>query len=358
MSRVYWHSKERDAELRGSERAWLGALADGPSRAAWGLSDPHADYDRAKRIMEMVVPAPDRGHGESYLHTYWRAAEEQERHNSQLWAQAKEQGIRWPATDYEPQRKLVSSLSVALRVNGVEMEAAGQRLHSSSVDLNTALVAGSDPVKLAAKIHGWCEVHCWIEGPDREWCAQIIDSGLRAGLYRRGLWYADQPDGPLDKWSDQGWSDVLALLRERGDGPVVLSYSVCDQFPNRSVAGWEPPTDVDLTPGWAKDSEQGRAEWAAMSDEDRADYCAETGGDLWDELPGDEQWELAMAGLRRERPWARIGPDTLAEVTFAEPVTVYDLFAPDRDRRVRAAFGLDAEPEVATALVDLQLGDE
>lgn len=45
-----------------------------------------------------------------------------------------------------------------------------------------------------------------------------------------------------------------------------------------------------------------------------------------------------MEALRVNRSWARLAPHTLTEVTFAEPITVYDLFAPDRDDRVRAAF--------------------
>jgi hypothetical protein len=295
MSRIYFHSPSGDAELRGSERAWLASLANGLAEAAWDLDRSHG-YERAVEILALAPEVPDRGHGENYLHTSLRKAQEQEARNAAAWAQLPA-GQRFPTTtDYAPQQQLVSSLRTALRVQGIDLEVAGHRLRSADVDRNTALVAGSDPVRLAAKIDGWCECHCWVEGSNRAWMADIIDDGLRAGLYRRGLWYADGPNAPKDRWSDQGWGEVLTLLRSRDDEPVVLSYSVCDPFP-----------------------------YAFISD-DQTDTSAE------------EKWLIAMDELRADRPWARLAPETLAEVTFGPPVTVYDLFAPDRDERVRAAF--------------------
>ena len=62
------------------------------------------------------------------------------------------------------------------------------------------------------------------------------------------------------------------------------------------------------------------------------------GDDSWYDLPDQVRWDTAMAALRRDRPWARLSPGTLQTVTFGPGVTVYDLFASDRDERVRAAF--------------------
>lgn len=337
MSRVYWHSKYRTAELRGSERAWLGHVARGPADAAWDF-DPvgSSTMDRIALLLGMVPPESE----ESYLHRYLREAqEENERHRAAIAAN------RLGTYNPEPRQRLVQAVSTALRVNGFPLTVAGVQLDTSNVELNTALVAGSDPVRLAAKIHGWCETHCYVEGPDRKWLADIIDEGLRAGIYRRGLWWVDRPcDGPAEnepdrQWSDQGWGDVLDLLRESDDGPVVLSYSVTDSFPNREVAGWEPPPMPDgWVPNWA-DTDEGLAEWEQdyPTAEDKAAYYEERAGDAWYDLHWDEQWDTALAGLRRDLPWARLGPDTLTEVTFHYPVTVYDLFAPDRDERIRAA---------------------
>lgn len=331
MSRIYFHSPSGTAELHGSERAWLRHVAEGPARAAWDLerSGSH-QLERAAAILSLVHDVP------GYLAERLALAKaEDARLVSAVAAK------RYGTYDPEPLRQLVLTLDTCLRVRGLELDVAGARLSTSNVELNTALAAGSDVVRLAAKIHGWCEDHCWVEGPDRVWMAAIIDEGLRTGIYRRGLWYTDGPDAPRDKWSDQGWGNVAELLRSHDDEPVVLSYSVCDQFPNREVAGWEPVIDPAWIPDWATNAD-GRAEWDALDEEAQHSYRREHALDVWYELPAEERWLLAMEGLREDRPWARLAPDTLAEVTFSYPVTVYDLFAPDRDERVRAACGLVA----------------
>lgn len=315
MSGIYFHTPSKQAELRGSERAWLRQVARGPADAAWDLNGS-SGFDRAKAILDLVPEVPDGLDGANYLHTMLRAAVQNKDNPEPRWA-------------------LVRALKTTMRVDGLRMLIAGVELNTDNISLNTALVAGSDPVRLAAKINGWCESHAWVDGPDRAWMADIINEGLRAGIYRRELWYADTSDGPHDKRADQGWGQVVDLLRARDDEPVVMSYSVTDGFPNPWIAGWDPPIDPGWLPDWADGD--GHNEWIAMSGAERAGWRREHADEQWYDLPADQQWELAMAGLRRERPWARIGPDTLAEVTFHYPVTVYDLFAPDRDERVRAA---------------------
>lgn len=71
------------------------------------------------------------------------------------------------------------------------------------VELSTVTVIGSEPLAL-------------VEGPNRAWLADLIDYGLEDGLFRKG----------------EGWPAVTTLLRSRDDEPVVMSYSVCDRFPN------------------------------------------------------------------------------------------------------------------------------
>lgn len=281
MSRVYWHTKDRTVELRGSERAWLSHVANGPAEAAWDLNASIDSVKHAVRIINMV-PEEKRG----YVGEYLRAAQ---------------QTADWPTA-----QRLTDALGVHLRVDGFDFQVAGHTLHSYDVGMNTTLVAGSDVLRLAAKIHGYCESHMWIDEPDQEWVAGIIDDGLQAGIFRSGVWYEPAP-GAERKWSSQGWDDVTELLRSPDTGPVVLSYSVCESFPSRHLSDWQPPED-------------------------------DPDGDSWYELPGDEQWDLAFAGLASSRPWLQLTPESLTGRTFGPPVTFYDLFAPDRDERVRRAF--------------------
>jgi hypothetical protein len=213
----------------------------------------------------------------------------------------------------------------------------GNRLGVSNVALNTALVAGSPAIQLAAKLDSWCESHAWVDGPDRAWLADIIDDGLRAGIFRRGFWFPSEVRGPKDNWSDQGWGEVLELLRSRDDEPVVTSYSVCESFPNAGVAGWKPPPmPAGWRPGWA--ATDGIHEWEAMPADEQRDYYRETAGDGWYDLPDEEQWARALAGLKANSPWLQLTPESLGEQYFGAPLAVYDLLAADRDERVAAAF--------------------
>lgn len=322
MSRVYFHTQQRTAELRGSERAFLGyTVARNPANAAWNLDGADA-FDRCAQIIAMIPEVPGGQYGTDYLHDDLRAAN------------AHREGAAGQP-DAELERRLVKSLQTRLHLADFAFGVADQRLHCFDVSLNTALAEGPDAVALAAKIHGLCELNGWIDGPDRKWLADLIDDSLQAGVYRHGLWY-EPAAGAQRKWSDQGWGDVTALLRESDDGPVVMSYSVCDGFPNSDIADWEPVVDDDWLPEWAADG-AGRAEWDELTDDDRAERRKDHAVEEWDDLPAEEQWRLGMEGLRTNRPWARIGPDNLRTQMFGPVLTAYDLLAPDRDERVRAA---------------------
>lgn len=142
-----------------------------------------------------------------------------------------------------------------------------------SAALNTAHVTGSDPVKLLARLHGQCELHAYVEGHNRAWLADIIEQGRAAGIMR----------------ADSGWESVIELLRTRDDEPVVTSYSVCEQFPNQGVANWQNDDEV------------------------------------WYELPADEKWRLALAGLRNTTGELEIKPDTWQTYTYRHGVNGFQL---------------------------------
>jgi hypothetical protein len=214
VSRLYFHTEhDATAELMGAEAHWLHAI---PNAIALGFV-PHEH-----RTLE---PFLARG---SFLRPL----------------------LNTPA--------LAANLSAALTVDdGHLVDDAGHPLESFQLILNTALVVGSDAVALAARLAGQCEIHCYVEGSNREWMASLIDQGHTTGLYRSGM----------------GWEQVADLLRVRADQPVVCSYSVTDSFPNPTVAGWQ-PNGVD---------EYGERDW-----------------DAWYDLADSEQWSMSLAGLRRD----------------------------------------------------------
>lgn len=315
MSRIYFHSPHGEAELDGSEHAWLNHIAVGAAKHAWDLDNSHA-LERAVQIVSLVPEVPDGQYGANYLHTYMRDALAERDQNDEHYKRTG--NIRG---EYAMERRFVNALRD--RLYRLDFDIAGVTLHSTNIELNTALVAGSDPIRLAAKLYGWAAVHTWVDGPDRAWLAGIIEQGLETRLYRRGVW-AEDPGGSGHRWYEQGWEKVLELLRARDDEPVVTSHSVYDGFPDISIASMLPPWPEGVPESHDNITDAHQAKIDAA-------YAA------WYELTDDAKWTISMAGLKQRRPWAQLTPTSLAGQSFGPMVTVYDLFADDRHDRVRAA---------------------
>lgn len=311
MSRVYFHTPSDTAELAGAERAWLNHLATGPADNAWDLHSS-LRLDRAERILAMAPEVPDGEYGANYLHRYLREAQE-----------ATNRG------NYSLIGRLVSALQTRMHVDGLGLLIHGVQLHTDNLGLNTALAAGSDPIVLAAKIHGWCESHAWVEGPDRAWLADIIDQGLATGLYRQGMGW----DAPYS-----ARLGVVPLLRADTTEPVVMSYSVCEQFPNEEVGDWMPAWPAGVPERWDALTVVQQQERGARRE-------------AWYELSQEERWAVSMPGLRADRPWAQLSPATFREVYFHLPLTAYDVMDPGRADRVRQVLadqpGYIAEDDLA-----------
>jgi hypothetical protein len=180
-------------------------------------------------------------------------------------------------------------LAVHLRVSMWDEQfdlGEGRSISVSSCALNTLLATGSDPMKLAARLHGQCELHCWVDGRNRHWLADIMAEGRASGIFR----------------ANAGWEETIRLLKGRDTEPVVTSYSVGDGFPNAGLAVdagmWSPPGDPD--------------------DEER-DW------DAWYDLPPDEQWEVCMKALRKTAGGLELRPDhwTYPAYHFVSPITAF-----------------------------------
>jgi hypothetical protein len=249
MSRIYFHNQFAEtAELRGSERAYAGVYCSNQLAVALDL-----------------MPDPFLSPGDQHWLTPWLPSRfRREYGGHQI------ESIRM-------------GLAVGFRDSDITLP-DGREIHAFSLGLNTAYRGGSDPVRLLARLHGQCELHCWVDGPNRAWLAGIIRDGARSRILRRA----------------QGWDDVVTLLESASDSPVVCSYSVCESFPNLEMGqlgGWSLPQDED-----------GEADW-----------------DAWHELGEAEQWDFAMRGLREEGGRLELCPDDWDGFTFGAGVSAWDL---------------------------------
>ncbi|QWS68178.1 hypothetical protein SEA_VANLEE_61 [Gordonia phage VanLee] len=172
-------------------------------------------------------------------------------------------------------------LSAALGVCGEDelLDAAGGRHSAFETVLNTVLAVGNDPMRLLARINGQCEIHGFVEPANHAWFADTVTAGLDAGIMRPGL----------------GWDGVIDLARAT-EHPIVMSYSVCNSFPNQSATTWTPDGDGPRN--------------------DDPDY------EPWYELSDEAKWEHGMAYLRAHPGLLEIGPGPYA---FGAGVTLLDI---------------------------------
>jgi hypothetical protein len=112
-----------------------------------------------------------------------------------------------PSYLFGPQERGAQSLITALRVGESRLRFGDREVGAWILGLNSLIAYGSDPVILAARLHGQCEIHCYVEGPNRAWLAEIIDRGRACGIYREGD-------------AETSWESVAALLRSRDDEPA------------------------------------------------------------------------------------------------------------------------------------------
>jgi hypothetical protein len=255
MSSVYFHSPSKTAALRGSERAYLSHLV---KQVALGLLDPGWNQSELARALPM----------DHYL-------------------------LRKPmsAGEFAQGFRTATVMDLVLSVGGREID-------WWTTELNTAIAVGNDQMILAARIHAQCEIHAWVDGPNRAWLAAIIEKGRETELYREG----------------EGWESVAEMLRERDDEPVVMSFSVTDQFPNVDVS--------DRMPEWP----QGVPErWGALSKEQQEER--ERIAEEWYGLSAEEQWASCIPNLRASEGGLEIRPDTWSDFRFRGGHTAVSVLA-------------------------------
>ncbi|MEW1760426.1 hypothetical protein AB0393_28430 [Streptomyces cyaneofuscatus] len=172
----------------------------------------------------------------------------------------------------------------------------GHQVRPLTLLLNTAMDSGTEPLRLAARLMGQCEINTWVDGPNRRWLAGVITQGLASGDFR----------------ADCGWHDVQRLLLARDDHPVVVSWS--DSFPSY----WN--TALHTPDGKLLDGEEAEQ--------------------LWETMPAAEQWAHGLRALKdRSAELLEMTPDW-AGYRFGSTVSLGDLLATDHIRRLDRAFEL------------------
>lgn len=161
-----------------------------------------------------------------------------------------------------------------LGMHGCEfLQFSGQKYDTWQTVLNTAMILGSDHVRLCARIHACCEIWGRIEGKNRKWFAEMCKQA-RAALVLR---------------SDQGWEDAIRVIEASDKSPVVMSYSVTEQFPASGLFEFN-------------------------SDRDR---------EKWEGMPFKKRWKEGMAALRKG--WPEIKEDGFSSFRFGQGMDLLQL---------------------------------
>lgn len=259
----------------------------GPERAAMGLYVQDCAIGAASILSGMGSPWDDRDTARLY---------------------GKFLGLTEPQMKNPPQglaERLAMSAGGARGPGDVSWK--GKEIDIWTLSLNTALAVGSDPLRLAAKIYGTCEIHGFFEGKDRQWLAGLIMEGMEDNLFRRWLKYSDGRE------LSTGWTELIAQLRRDDTEPVVMSFTVTDGFPC-------PPND------WRPD--------IVDTDEDEDARL-----DAWCELHERDQFHLALADVRKRPGQKPISPETLRAYRFGHGLSFLDLRNSDIEK-IEKSLGL------------------
>lgn len=228
MSAITFESRTRSVKVSGAERANASILTN---QLATDLLEP----DKNKELILKAIPA------RHYLH------------DKSL------QGASWSRNLY-----------TALYAGAFNFEVNGNAYDTFQLVLDTASTMGDDDVIMLARIHAQCELHGFVNGENRSWMSDIISNASHE-VFRPGY----------------GWDQVVELLRESNEGPVVMSYSVGDSFLSTMGTEWVHENFDSLDIKIEED------EYDECDEDDLEELKFERAFDNWGELSRDEQWDYA-----------------------------------------------------------------
>ena len=139
---------------------------------------------------------------------------------------------------------------------------AGYGVNAWNLLLNTALDTGNEAICFLTKFHAQCEIHAWVAGKDRAWLAGVIEKAIENKLVR-----PEVPGMDPTKLFSTGWRELVEALRRTDAHPVVMSYSVTQQFPHSSF--WRGDADNPVP----DDSDERAEAFEGYSREKQWDLC-------------------------------------------------------------------------------------
>lgn len=178
----------------------------------------------------------------------------------------------------------------------------GRPIDSLPLVLNTALRAGGDALRLAARVYGQAAVHGWVDGPHRAWLADQVQQALDIGVFAAHMHTDTRDPAYLLYDVPTQWAEVIALLRSRDDEPVVMTTG--GAFPDPAIADLYRLPEYSGVPAWIESA---------------------------------DQWQAAMTDLRTMEPSLEMRPDTWDAVTLGHGLSVLDLRADDAAARIANA---------------------
>jgi hypothetical protein len=305
MSTIYFHSEhDGTAQVRGTERANMDFMLESTAKGALDLTMGFHLSD--SRLYDRLVP---------FVNPEGRLADANSKDFDERLAYVM---VNRSFSDYTP--------TFALK---------GKPIKLTSLIANTVLAVGSDPARLNAKIHYTCESHGYVQGFHRKWLADVIQEGLDELVFRRGYWAPKDLNADLKTIIGQptteeerkltfhsfGWDTVVDLLRASSKGPVVMSFSVTDGFPNSHTGDWMPV--------WPEGVEK---KWDALTEAQQKERQDREEG--WDCLSEGRQWAISTKGLKdpnREYFNQPLTPQNLRTYRFGHELSFLDLLHGDME---------------------------
>jgi len=186
MSRIYFHSIDGEVEIWGAERAWAACLIN---KIGLSILNVEENYELLRSIIHP---------------THYLANINDNKFNDKYPA--------WKAIE--------TAISVGYGERPLFI-LDNKPINEWRLMLNTAMVVGSNPIRLFTRLHAQCEIHAYIKGKNRKWLSEIILEGLNSKIYRE----------------ESGWRKLIDFLNSDNKNTVVTSYSVCEQFPHPYILG-------------------------------------------------------------------------------------------------------------------------